>query len=59
MLVLPPFQGAGLGAELLTAVFAYYRTKSEVTDIAGDLFLIQTYLLTYKNAQYFSGKSFS
>ncbi|XP_059476458.1 histone acetyltransferase type B catalytic subunit isoform X2 [Neocloeon triangulifer] len=34
MLILPPFQKAGLGVELLTTTFNFYRGKPEVTDVS-------------------------
>lgn len=44
MLIIPPFQGTGLGAKLLNEVFLYYRTESKVTDVSGKLSFIRVYL---------------
>jgi hypothetical protein len=38
MLIIPPFQGIGLGAKLLEEVFLHYRTDSKVTDVSGKAF---------------------
>lgn len=36
VLVLPPFQGLGTGAELLSAIYREYIGRSEVKDITGE-----------------------
>lgn len=36
MLVLPPFQRQGLGAQLLSAINKYYIPQSNVLDITGN-----------------------
>lgn len=35
ILILPPFQSNGLGAELLRAIYVYYIGRNEVKDITG------------------------
>lgn len=44
MLILPPFQGEGHGAQLLEAVHRFYCGLPKVQDITGESLLLEFYL---------------
>lgn len=43
MLILPPFQGEGHGAQLLEAVHRFYCSLPKVQDITGEHFINSIY----------------
>lgn len=45
MLVLPPFQRLGLGAEMLDTIYNHYKSNTKVTDITGEGIALLMYKL--------------